>query len=616
MDDRESNTPEQDMEIAESAMAHGDLEHAVSHIARALAAYPLRRDWLAVLERIIAIVPDPARLAPIEGHTSFAMVAVHGYILGRLGRIDQAIGLLLQVFAIRPDIPYLAWASEWLRQPGIAHDFDFAALNPGILSLLNRFPGTVVKAEEDRIALKHLIPLVGELRAVWDRLIPPSRPALERPLAFDPCDTARSAPQDAGVFGFFLASVLRKAGQFDEALQLSEEAYRRVPCHFTACARAMALSALGKVDEAVAAYREATRFEPNDDSELLEAAELLWKHERLDEAEHLYEEILQKHPEDPRAIPSYCYLRYLSSDFDASWLERIRDFVETHPDHPQGREILRRMTPYFGYLPSPADALVKILPKLAESLKGWPPQPRPWQLKYRVSGLEAPSAGLALTMLTKRYGQQIELDATIEAIPEPDPRRPLGRVWYQLWRYEETSPIPVLPPPPEDVVRKVAAIASRDYDLALWAASAARLGHSLRPIRVDELLGVMVHPPLAPDEFTPWDWVQRIQIAAALAVAALDEGWAGSLRRKVLISLINGPMDWSVSAAIVALAQLALTQTDVATEAHDVFRARLRSLPDRGFVCYAIPLVLAMLEVPGITGTERAELRARLRELL
>src|SRR5207248_6074869 len=141
------------------------------------------------------------------------------------------------------------------------------------------------------------------------------------------------------------------------------------PCYSTAIGRAMALAALGKIDGAVAAYRSTTRFDPNDVSGLLDAAELLWEHERTDEAERLYEEILRKSPEDPRALPSYCYLRHLSSDFDPSWVERLRAFVETHPDHAEGQEILQRMTPYFGYLPSPGDAFVKMLQKLTRSLE-------------------------------------------------------------------------------------------------------------------------------------------------------------------------------------------------------------------------------------------------------
>jgi tetratricopeptide (TPR) repeat protein len=420
--------------------------------------------------------------------------------------------------------------------------------------------------------------------------------------------------EDSGVFLFFLSSVLRKVGRLDAALRLAEESYRRVPCTPTAIARAQALSALGRVDEAVAAYRATMRFDPVDVAGLLDAAELLWQHERLGEAERLYEEIFRRSPDDPRAIPVYYYLRYLSSNFDPSWLERLRDFVDAHPEHPQGQEILDRMMPYFGHLPTPADAFVKLLHQLAETMANTPPQPEPYTLKYRVNLPEPPSNRLALALLSKRYGYPIVLETHVEAVPDPDPRLPLGRVWYQLWRYEGMEPTPVLPPPPDHIAQAIAAIAATDYDRSSWAESAARLGTALGPDRVDELLGVMVHPPFAREPQTPWDWVQRVQFAAALAVLGLDEGWAGSLRRKVLISLVNGPMDWSVSAAIVALAHLAATDPQIAMEALDVFRARLRNLPDRGHVCYALPLALAMLDLPGVTQAERAELKAKLRE--
>ena len=132
---------------------------------------------------------------------------------------------------------------------------------------------------------------------------------------------------------------------------------------------------------------------------------------------------------------------------------------------------------------------------------------------------------------------------------------------------------------------------------------------------MDDLLGVMVHPPLSPDSFTPWDWIQCIQFAATLAVTGLDAGWAGSLRRKVLVSLVNGPMDWSVTAAIVALTHLAAMDPEIAAEALDVFHARLRNMPDQGYTCYAVPLVLAMLEQPDVNGAERTDLRAKLAQL-
>ncbi len=614
MDDCESNTPEQDMEIAEEALAQGDRRHAVFHVAWALATDPLRREWLAVLGRIIAGVDDPTRLAPLEKETSFAIAAVHAYILGRLGKYDGAIGILLQVFAGRPDLPYLEWASGWLRPSGVAGTFDLTALFPGIKAVLGRFPGTVVATEADRALLEGLLPLAQRLWDLRDQLVPAPPAPRSRWLAWwGGHDRDRPDPKIHGFFLFFLTSVVRKTGRFDEALRLSEEAYRHVPGYTTAIGLAMALAALGEVDRAVAAYRDSERLDPGNVSGLVDAAELLWGHRKAEEAEQLYGEILRKSPDDPRALPGYCYLRYLSSDCDASWLERLRDFVDAHPDHQQARALLRGVTPYFGFLPSPSDAFVNILRQFAEAKEE--PQAGPWTMSYRVSSLEPPSNRLAFAMLARRSGQTGQLDATIEAVPEPDPRRPLGRVAYQLWRYEETEPIPVLPPPPDDLAQAVAAIASVDYDLESWAESAARLGASLGADRVDDLLGVMVHPPMAPDAFTTWDWVLRIQLAAALTVAGLDEGWGGSLRRKVLVSLVNGPMDWSVDAAIIALAHLASNDPEIATEALEIFRARLINLPDRGYTCYAIPLILAMLEQPRVAGEDRAGLRAKLREL-
>ncbi len=439
MDECESNTPEQDMEIAESAMAEGDPKHAVFHVAWALATDPLRREWLAVLDRIIAGVDDPIRLAPLEPDTSFAMAAVHAYILGRLGRYDQAIGLLLQVFPVRPDLPYLAWARHWLKKPEVAQGFDVLALNAGITSVLRRFPGRFVASLEERAALEGLVPLIEQFVGLRGQLTRSSRSVVARLLALARRGEASPDPKRFGMFLFFLSSVLRKVGRFDEALRLSEEDYRRIPCYTTAIALAMAQSALGKVDAAVASYRASMRENPSNLSGLVDAAELLWEHGRKDEAERLYEEILQKSPGDPRAQPSYCYLRYLSTNLDGTWLERLRDFVDAHPEHSSARELLRRGTPYFGYLPSPTDAFVNLLHQISSESEKRAAQ-HPVRLKsYAGSSLEAPSNWLAYAQLMRRFGEPEDLEGGPAAIPEPDPRLPLGRVSYQLWRYEGTS---------------------------------------------------------------------------------------------------------------------------------------------------------------------------------
>ena len=618
MDECESNTPEQDIEIAKEALAQGDAKHAVFHIAWALATDPLRREWLTVLDQILAGNHDPARLAPIEEEASFAMVAVHAYILGRKrGTLDQAIGLLLQVFAVRPDIPYLAWAIDWLQKSEALDSFELTALFPGIKSILGRFPGTIIRSEEDRALLENLLPLTQQLWEMRDQLVPPPRRGWSRWFPWKRDERKPLDPKVHGFFLFFLTSVVRKSGRFDEALRLSEDAFRQVPCYTTAIGLAMARAARGEIDQAVAAYAESERHDPGNVSGLVDAAELLWENRRPREAEELYKKILRKNPDDPRAAPSYYYLRYISSDFDLTWIENLRDFVEAHPDHEQGQGLLRSLIPYFGFLPSPSDAFVNVLRKITESLRNQPtaPDDGPFTLNYRVSGLEAPSNRLALGLLLRRFGKRMDLNATVESIAVPDPRLPLGRVPYQLWRYEKTEPIPVLPPPPEDVSEAVAALAASEYDFTEWAKSASKQGSALGTDRVDDLLGVMVHPPTAPDSIDPWDWVLRIQLAASLFVIGLDQGWTGSLRRKVLVALVNGPMDWSVGTAIIAVSYLAASDPTIAAEAIELFRERLRNMPGEGYVCYAVPLFVSMLELPGVSGEERAALRAKLREL-
>jgi hypothetical protein len=55
-----------------------------------------------------------------------------------------------------------------------------------------------------------------------------------------------------------------------------------------------------------------------------------------------------------------------------------------------------------------------------------------------------------------------------------------------------------------------------------------------------------------------WTWIWSVQVAAAFVIAQLEADWEGSFRKEALFSLVNGPMDWTVNAAIIALTVLVL----------------------------------------------------------
>ena len=128
--DQDHPSPEQDVALARQALAQHDLAHAIHHIGGALVSNPANYDWLGVLHEIIGRAPDPLQLAPIEGGESdFVTAATRAYILAQQGSMQDALSLLAQVVATRPDVPYLQWASWWLQQPSVVQwlPYDFIA---------------------------------------------------------------------------------------------------------------------------------------------------------------------------------------------------------------------------------------------------------------------------------------------------------------------------------------------------------------------------------------------------------------------------------------------------------------------------------------------------------
>jgi hypothetical protein len=151
----------------------------------------------------------------------------------------------------------------------------------------------------------------------------------------------------------------------------------------------------------------------------------------------------------------------------------------------------------------------------------------------------------------------VSFNLGIAEVNSPDPRQPPHPIEYQIWRYADMEPIAAVSPPDATVADSIAELAQAPYALDLWHAPARALGQRLGVDALMSLLGVMVHPPTTPAGWDDWDWLIAIQIASALTLAYIDEGWEDSRRKAVLTSLIYGPMDWSGAAALIAMAVLA-----------------------------------------------------------
>ncbi len=248
--------------------------------------------------------------------------------------------------------------------------------------------------------------------------------------------------------------------------------------------------------------------------------------------------------------------------------------------------------PYLSYLPEPSDATVSLLRQVVER------QARIEQFEIELSSLESPSARLAVEMYQiERFGRA-QLSVRIGQVQQPDPRLPQGPVDFVLWRYEGTSPQPAVGPPADRIAQAIATLAAEPFHAERWWELAGQVAAKLGARDVKDLLGTMVHPPSRHEGFPVWVWVQRVQVAAAFVIAQLGEGWDGSPRQRVLFSLARGPMDWTVEAAILALAQISRREPVAVRDIAALYLEMLESLPSPGGVPYLHALLVCAARLP------------------
>jgi tetratricopeptide (TPR) repeat protein len=552
---------------ARQALEEEDLPAALRHIASALGDDPNRSEALSVLDEIIAASGDPLGLVPEDDlPTTSSLDAVHAYILADQGRVPEAIDKLLGVIGTRPDVLYIDWALGWLARPEAAGRLDLDRLAGFVGSLLEQLPALTAPHGGGRDTLARM-PLFVQL-------------------------VRRTQPAD-GNFLAVSSALLCRLGNLDEALQLAREAYSRDPGLHTASALASTHAARNELDQALQAYKEALTHEPGDSSARVGMADLLVHHGRFQEAQDLYAEVLETEPDQEGAEPSYYFLRFIAGS-EESWRDKLLALAEAKPDNERAQRLAQQVTPYLGYLPDPPD----VTPMLQQA----PEEGRGATLPH----LEAPSNYVAFEWLQR-------LDVTVARIQKPDPRLPRGPAEYLLWDYEGTRPRVAVAPPAPAVSQAIAELASQPYRLEVWWGQARRLGGQMGAERVDDLLATMVYPPGVARVDRPAVWVYRVQVAAALVLAHVDSGWEDSARRKALLALANGPMDWTVDAALVALAAIAREEDEAAEEITRLFRALRKGIPPDGTVSYYPALVWCALRLPDVTDSERDSLRGSLK---
>ena len=197
------------------------------------------------------------------------------------------------------------------------------------------------------------------------------------------------------------------------------------------------------------------------------------------------------------------------------------------------------------------------------------------------------------TAISTAPGLRIE----VVGAPEPDPREPRRASAQRLWHYADDVPTPALPAPSATAVERIGQVAH-----PAWAHPPAAYDAAvgLAGLDLDDLLGLLVHPPAAPANAVgrllaahdPSVWVRGVQVWACLGLLhhRTDEPWEGSTRRRVLLDLIWGVEDWVTEAALFALVTAAWVDPSVRS---DVARVVAERLADAAAVARSRPVPIA-----------------------
>ena len=581
-------TSDQEIEAAEKALAKNDLRRAAYHVGCALVSDANRAEWLKLLDKIASGTDRSLDLAPLADRNFIGTIAVRAFLLARLQRWTEALELLMQVVGQAPDIGYLQWAIDWVKTPVAAGKVDAGALAALCGSLMNQVP-QLQSDENARAQTVERLPILIELTVQTQNVDGPSL--------------------------ITMMLMLKRLGKLELMQRLAEQAHAKSPNYHTAKAMASTARAQGDVDKAIVYYREAISFENHDVPVRLDVGDLLMESGRYVDAGSVYAEVLHIQPDPPWAAPSFYAAQALARGDEAS-RTRFDVYVEDNPNNQRARELaITCFAPYFGdMLPPPSEAVISGVSQLITS--GLKPD-ADGTVKIGLSSLAAPSAVFACNLeLRRRLGEaRVALTATPQT--SPDSREPRVDGAVRLWTYDGIDASPALPDPSLDVAAMIREVAVSHYSANSWFTQGKDLGRKLGVDRAGHLLNAMVHPLPAFGQYRSWDWLLRTQYAACFGIAGIDGGWADSIRREKLLSVLGGQPDWPIGGAAIALALVVRECPEAEPEVSGaLWDTAVHLLRLKGSIAAVVePVLLALQHMPNLVDSRRKQVDQTLSQI-
>ncbi|MEE6257131.1 tetratricopeptide repeat protein [Plantactinospora sonchi] len=531
---------EGELALARLALDEGDLRHAAGHLAGAIAYAPTMPEVHEALAQLAARADGGVDLFPLDQHPFIGTVVARAHLLAAAGRPGDGLELLA---AATGHAPSADWAGvPWVSAPELAGHLD-----------------------PDRIARVLMQVCAGVPDPVPEQAREPLWPYLR---------LARHAVAAHPRHGLLLgaaSALARRVGAVTLAVDWASQGARELPSKLSEVWLGYAYRSAGRTAEALAALRRAVDHDPDDLSVYADIAGTLADHGRLDEALDWVDRALARDPTFDCAVHTGHRLRY-RRDGNLDHLVALADFARDHPDDSHEHSDLAECCQgesWLGRIPPATEAVVAVLRQVlaaAEPEGGG---------QLRMTAPEPPSAVRALLTTIP------DVTVTVDQVPEPDLRQPRRQVSLQLWRYDGTTPVPAVPAPSDSAVERIRHLAHPAWPHPPAAYDAAV---GLATLDLDDLLGLLAHPPGAPPtelgralaEHDPTLWHRSVQVWACLGLLhhRTDEPWSESTRRRVLLDLVWGVEDWITEAALFALVTAAWMDPSVRTEVADVVAAR------------------------------------------
>lgn len=566
----------------------GDRQHALHHLAGAVALEPHRREWHPMLGELLA---DSALVEKLGSDGFVGSHAARAWWLHQRGQLAEALDLIAQVAVAVPHLGFQRWFGVWLEDAAKAHvEID---------------PGSVL-----RVMLLGTSFGIGRIQ-----LLPSERAAAAEllPIARFAAETITNEPQ---VF-LLVSSVLRRAAQNAEAAAVAERARGAIDEDRVATVVGLALRADRQFDKAIAAFQRGHQVS-GDAIYLQEVLRTLADAGRWAEAVKLGADIKQQRELDGEGL------------MEIEYVEKALAAKAPPPTEPPLDTVRRRALGH-GFMWNMGDATANAMRQVVDSPElrdkgptGLGESLRGSSFEMAVSGREGPSNRLCVALMftgttdprRAEYSVSDENDVMRSIVDEADQ--------YTLWKLDGGVAVQALPEPPTAVLAWIERLAlheptgtnpTEDFEseadfLELWAAAKSfpRIEASAR-----EWVAAAVYPrmPVYRVGQGP-DWIYRWQVASLIGLALSQTGWDGTARRDALLSLLRGVIDWPLCAAIRVAAEVALEEPEAIREIRQVFLDLTSTVVDvpNGAIPQCLQVALDMLPFVGDEYKER--LRAAL----